>query len=510
MSVPRLVMEKIVKQFGPTRALDGVDLELLPGEIHAIVGENGAGKSTLMAILSGSIRPDSGRMFLDGSSYQPTNPREARRWGVAIVHQELSLLPHLDVEANVLLGVETARAGFLNNRVNRTRVQKVLAELDHPEIDPALPVEQLSIAHRQIVEIARGLLIDVKVLILDEPTSALNRADVVKLFELMRRLRDRGVTVIFISHFLEEVETVADRFTVLRDGQRIVTAERRAFARATVIEQMVGRRIDEQFPHVPHHVGEPLLRLENVISSRGTAEVSLVLHRGEILGIAGLVGAGRTELLRGIYGLDPIKSGRIIIGSHIGNRGDPSSRIEQGVGLLSDDRKAEGLALDQSILDNVTWSRLRPHSRWGFLRLGSVRDACRACLDRLHTRYFDPLQSVETLSGGNQQKVALARLLHQNADIWLLDEPTKGIDIGSKAEIYRLIGDLAAQGKGILLVSNDLHELLGVCDRIAAMHRGRLVEVRETRQWTPSELLKAIVGESSDSISSISALSGGV
>jgi ribose transport system ATP-binding protein len=497
MNHPRLLMANIVKHFGPTTALAGVDLELNAGEIHAIVGENGAGKSTLMAVLSGAISPDAGTMYLDGSPYRPVDPREARQRGVAIVHQELSLLPHLSVEANVVLGVEAHRWSFLRHRVNRTRVRSILAELERSEIDPSTPIEQLSMADRQIVEIARGLLLDVKVLILDEPTAALNQNDVAKLFLLMRRLRDRGVSVVFISHFLEEVEAIADRFTVLRDGKRIISGDRSKFSQKFVIEQMLGRRFDEQFPRVAHERGEPILHLHDVSLFRGPQNISLTLHRGEILGLAGLVGAGRTEVLRAIYGLDLVRSGQIQVGVFSSAPTDPASQIERGIGFLSEDRKNEGLALTQSIQDNVTLSRLQLHVNYGFLRVESLRHAARSCLSRMQVLYRDLEQAVGTLSGGNQQKVALARLMHQGADIWLMDEPTKGIDIASKAEIYRQIGELAAQGKAILMVSNYLPELLGICDRIAAMHRGRIVAVRETKKWSQSELLAAIVAGTS-------------
>src|SRR5437764_4345286 len=312
---PRLTMTGIRKAFGPTPALRGVDLELRPGEVHALVGENGAGKSTLMKVLSGAVAADAGTMTLDGEPYAPRDPQDARRRGVAMVYQELTLAPDLTVEANVMLGQEPARLGFLRGEELRHKVRDALAVLEHPEIRPESPVEGLSPAAQQLVEIARALLVDVRVLVLDEPTSALTAADAQRLFALVRRLRDRGVSVIYMSHFLEEVEAIAERFTVLRDGLSVATGAAREFQRHQIIEQMVGRKLDEQFPRVPHTIGEPLLELTDLAGRELPRGVSLTLHRGEILGVAGILGAGRSELLRAVYGLDPVRSGHVVVKS---------------------------------------------------------------------------------------------------------------------------------------------------------------------------------------------------
>jgi ribose transport system ATP-binding protein len=483
------------KRFGPTLALRGVDLELRAGEVHALVGENGAGKSTLVKLLSGALQPDSGTMHLDDEPFAPANPAQARRRGVAMIYQELTLALHLSVEANVTLGLEDTRFGILRRRRNRQRVADALAVLEHREIQPDMPVSELSTGAQQLVEIARALLLDVRILILDEPTSALTQADAQRLFALMRRLRGRGVSVIYISHFLEEVEEIADRFTVLRDGENVGGGATAEFSRARIIELMVGRSLDEQYPRVPHTIGESLLELDDLAGLELPRGVHLTLHRGEILGIAGIVGAGRTELLRALFGLDPVKQGRIRVRSVGSDRAPPGRRIEEGIGLLSEDRKTEGLALAQSIADNLTYSRLRPYSKLGWLNLGQRRVAVRTWLDRLSIRCRSPEQSVGELSGGNQQKVALGRLLHQEADILLLDEPTRGVDVGSKAEIYRLIGELAKQGKAILFVSSYLPELLGVCDRLAVMARGRLSPVRAIGEWTAEQIMAAATGD---------------
>jgi ribose transport system ATP-binding protein len=486
-------MTGVAKRYGPTVALGGVDLAVLAGEIHALVGENGAGKSTLMKILSGSERPDAGTILLDGRRYDPAGPAAARRAGIAMVYQELALAPDLTVEANILLGQESTTFGILRRDVNRRRVLDVLAVLQHPEIRPEAVAANLSPAARQLVEIARALLTDLKVLVLDEPTSALDREDSDRLFAQMRRLRDRGVSIVYISHFLEEIEAVADRFTVLRDGLAVGEGLVGEVGRAKIIEMMVGRALDEQFPHVPHAIGKPVLRLDHLSGVELPHEVELTLHGGEILGVAGLVGSGRTELLRSVFGLDAVRSGEVTVHQFTG-LASPNRRIRQGVGLLSEDRKGEGLALDQSITDNVTYSWLKPFETVGLLDNRQRETTTKQLLGKLGARYRDPRQTPGELSGGNQQKVALARLLNQEADIFLLDEPTRGIDVGSKAEIYRLIGELAAQGKAILVVSSYLPELFGICDRLAVMSRGRLSPVRPVNQWTPEQVMAFATG----------------
>ncbi|MFO0825709.1 MAG: sugar ABC transporter ATP-binding protein [Gemmataceae bacterium] len=470
MTASRLRMSGVHKSYGSTTALRGVVLELHAGEVHALVGENGAGKSTLMKILSGAEKPDAGSMTLDGSRYRPAGPHAARRHGVVMVYQELAVCPDLTVEANVLLGQESASLGFLNQNADRNRVRAALAELGHPEIDPQASVASLNPASRQVVEIARALLTDVKVLVLDEPTSALTQEDAKRLFDLVRRLKARGVTVVYISHFLEEIEAVADRFTVLRDGQAVGSGKVGDVSRDAIIEMMVGRSVAEQYPHTPHSIGGVILELTQLCGEPLPIGVDISLRRGEILGIAGIVGSGRTELLRAIYGLDPIRLGTVRIGTSRDAVSTPKERISQGLGMLSEDRKNEGLALEMSIADNVTLSRLGR----GFLSRSRLASAVAGVLDRLGVKCRDQSQPVGELSGGNQQKVALGRLFYQEADVLLLDEPTKGVDVGSKAEIYRQIGQAAASGKAVLVVSSYLPELFGVCDTLAVMCRGRL------------------------------------
>jgi ribose transport system ATP-binding protein len=447
-----------------------------------------------MKILSGAEQPDAGGITLDGRPYQPTGPAEARLRGVAMIYQELALAPHLDVQTNIMLGLEERRLGFVRRRVERQRVQDALALLRHPEIRPETPVHRLSPGASQLVEVARALVVDARVIVFDEPTSSLTRADTEHLFELIQRLKSRGISIVYISHFLEEVQRIADRYTVLRDGETVANGSVPGTSLDTIIERMVGRSLRDLYPRVPHSPGPPVLVAHALASQPLPTGVDFTLCRGEILGIFGLVGSGRTELLRVLFGLEPAAGGEVVLHGQSSKHASPHQRIAEGVGLLSEDRKREGLALSQTIADNLTYSWLRPYVRAGWLNLSRRRLAVRAWLERLRVRCGGPEQKVVELSGGNQQKVALARLLHQQADILLLDEPTRGVDVGSKAEIYTLIGELAGQGKSILFVSSYLPELLGVCDRLAVMARGWLSSPRPVADWSAEGIMAVATG----------------
>lgn len=489
---PRFEMRGVRKAFGATVALDGVDLAVQAGEVCALVGQNGAGKSTLMGILSGAIAADSGSMRLEGVPYTPRGPLDARRAGVAMIYQELSLAPHLSVMENIVLGVEPARFGIVQRDRVKATATAALAELGHHDISPDAIVGGLSPAAQQLVEIARALASGCRVLVLDEPTSSLAHDDVQRLFALIDRLKRQGHAIVYISHFIEEVKQVSDRFVVLRDGRNAgegMTATTQADA---IVSVMVGRAVSALYPRSARASGEPLLRVDALTPGSATFE----LHRGEILGIAGLLGAGRTRLLRAIFGLEPVKSGRVTLGVYSGPAA-PHDRWRQGMGMLSEDRAGEGLALGLSVADNLTGSRLDDLGP-GFLVLPSRQEAAAArWIDRLAIRCADPRQTVAQLSGGNQQKVAVARLLHHDVDVLVLDEPTRGVDVASKAQIYELIDRLVSdrrEPKAVLLVSSYLPELLGVCDRIAVMARGRLGPARKVSEWSEHSLLMEASG----------------
>jgi ribose transport system ATP-binding protein len=486
---PLLAMRDVAKSFGASRALDRVSLELEAGKVLALLGENGAGKSTLMKILSGAYRPDAGSMTLGGLPYAPKGPRNALEQGVAMIYQELTIAPHLSVEANVMLGQERTKGPFVDRSEHRRIVAEALATLDHPDIQLDARAGSLSIGAQQLIEVARALVSKARVIVFDEPTSSLTERDANRLFEVIDRLRAKGLAIVYISHFLEEVKRVAQRYVVLRDGRSVASGLLAEASLSTIIAQMVGRDLTELFPKIVRHQGEPVLDLTALSGRRFPRRADLQLHRGEVLGIAGLVGAGRTQLLRAVFGLDPVKSGEVRVNGVLDSRSTPRRRIAQGVGLLSEDRKAEGLALARSIEDNLTYSALGRHARWGWLDLKGRRLDAKRWMEALRVKATGPGQAIGALSGGNQQKVALARLLHQDADVLLLDEPTRGIDVGSKAEIYRLIGEQAALGKAVLMVSSYLPELMGICDRIAVMTRGVLSEAKPVEKWTEHAIM---------------------
>jgi ribose transport system ATP-binding protein len=506
MTSPRLEMKDIRKRFGATVALDGVSLAVMPGEVHALVGQNGAGKSTLMKTLSGAVAPDGGTMRLDGEPYAPANPTDGRRRGVAMIYQELSLAPHLSVAENVLLGMEPSRLGMLRWADMQRRAREALAALGHGDLDVTRPVQGLSLATQQVIEIARALAIGCRVLVLDEPTSSLTQKDVRAMFDLIRRLKAQGQAIVYISHFLEEVRAVCDRFTILRDGRTCGGGEAPTTPAEKMAEMMVGRAVGELYPRSPRTPGETVLELQQVSGPVKPTGASLALRRGEVLGIAGLIGAGRTELIRAVFGLDEITSGRVRLAAVSGgevllSKPTPRRMWRLGAGMLSEDRKAEGLALQMSIADNITLSDLTPFGRMGFVGPRAQRAAAGRWADVLQLKRREMSQPAGDLSGGNQQKCAVARLLHHDVDVLLLDEPTRGIDVGSKAAIYRLIDDLTAGRRGapraVLVVSSYFPELLGICDRIAVMARGVLGEPRPAGEWTEHALVLAATGQES-------------
>ncbi|HET6959681.1 MAG TPA: sugar ABC transporter ATP-binding protein [Vicinamibacterales bacterium] len=487
VGAPRLEMRGVGKRFGATIALDGADLTVHPGEVCALVGQNGAGKSTLMAILAGAIAPDEGTMRIDAVPYAPRDPFESRRAGVAMIHQELSLAPHLSVMENIVLGIEPVRHGFVQRRRMRDIAIDAMRQLGHDDIRPDAQVSTLQPAAQQLVEIARALATGCRVLVLDEPTSSLGPADVRALFDLIGRLKARGMAIVYISHFIEEVKAVSDRFVVLRDGRNAGDGVTAAASAADIVAMMVGRTLDDMYPRGARTAGEPMLQLDRVVPGSAT----LTLHRGEILGIAGLLGSGRTRLLRAIFGLEPVTSGAIVVGAYSGPA-TPHDRWRQGVGLLSEDRAGEGLALGLSVADNMTLTSLEPLGTSFAVLPSRQLAAASRWIDRLGIRCAGARQTVGELSGGNQQKVAVARLLHHDVDVLVLDEPTRGIDVASKAQIYALLDELVCgtgDRKAVLLVSSYLPELLGVCDRIAVMSRGRLGPARPVEEWTEHSLL---------------------
>jgi ribose transport system ATP-binding protein len=481
-------MQGIGKRFGATIALAGVDLQVASGEVLGLVGENGAGKSTLMKVLSGAHQPDEGQMWLEEQPYRPRNPIDARKRGVAMIYQELALARHLSVMENILLGMEPVAGPLLRWSEIKNRAQQAMTQMGRPDIPVDIPVGRLSVAEQQLVEIARAIAIGCRVLVLDEPTSSLTSKDIERLFQLVRRLKSQGHAIVYISHFLEEVKELTDRYTVLRDGKSVGGGRTADATHDHIIALMVGRNVEELYPRSQRARGEPILEISGLAGRKKPASATLTLHRGEVLGIAGLVGAGRTELLRAIFGLDAVKSGAVKL-AHYDGTAPPARRWRQGAGMVSEDRKNEGLALTLSIADNLTMSKLPL-----FLTPSQQDASSRIWNKRLAVRCRGPRQTVGALSGGNQQKVAIGRLLHHDVDVLLLDEPTRGIDVGSKAQIYQVIDELACKGRAVLMVSSYLPELLGVCDRIAVMCKGNLRRARPVEQCNEHSIMLEATG----------------
>ncbi len=495
-----LEVSGISKRFGPTRALQNVSIAVGAGEVLALIGENGAGKSTLLKVLSGAHPADSGSMKIDGRQYAPSGPHDARACGVAMIYQELNLAPDLSVEDNILLGQSGTGGGFLFRGAQRHRVREALDAVGLTNLSPKAIVGEQSVATQQLIEISRALAGDAKIILFDEPTSSLPQKDVTRLFEIIGRLKQKGIGIVYISHFLEEVREVADTYNVLRDGQNVGDGRIDEVPDSEIVSMMVGRNVDDLFPTVPHEIGQPWVVASGIVGAPYPRDVNVSLRRGEIFGIAGLVGAGRTELLRSLFGLDHTKAGVVTVaGKQIAN--SVRARIAAGFGMLSEDRKHEGLAQDLSIIENTTLGALAPYTTLGIINLRRRNSRAIELLKRVEVKAHSGAQMVSELSGGNQQKVAIARILHQQADILLMDEPTKGIDVGTKAEIYRMMGTLAAEGKTILFVSSYLPELLAVCDRIGVMARGELREVRDAARWTEDEVMATAIALDENSLS---------
>ena len=475
MAEPVLRMIGISKSFPGVRALDHVDLDLNASEVHALAGENGAGKSTLMKILSGVYRADEGEIWLRGEKVTVSGPRAMIKAGVSVIYQELNLVPYLSVAENIFLGREPRRpGGFIDWKKMRQEVNALLEPFGL-SLDPRARVNSLGPAYQQVVEIAKALSLRSDILVMDEPTAALTGREVDRLFEVIRGLRSSGVSVIYISHRLQEIKQVADRVTVLRDGRRIVTAPVDGITIHEIIRNMVGRTLTEQFPKGAATPGTEILRVEG-LSKRGVcSDVSFSLRRGEILGFAGLVGAGRTEIVELIYGAKRRDAGRILVDGREAKIRSTRDAVRSGIALIPEERKKQGLVLGLSVLDNVALTILDLYSTAGLIRRHAVADLVTQVVNSVRVKTPSLGQMVRNLSGGNQQKVVLSKWFIRNCHVYIFDEPTRGIDVGAKVEIYRLMQELAARGAGIIMISSELHEVMNISDRIAVVWNGRIV-----------------------------------
>lgn len=467
----------ITKRFPGVLALDHIDFDMRAGEVHALVGENGAGKSTLINIIAGSRRPDSGEFFYRGEEIRNLTPHRARSLGISPVFQEFSLIPELDVSSNLFLGRESTNSGLLRIADMQATARRLLDELGF-ELDEKALVSELSRAQQQMVEIAKALLQDLHLLILDEPTASLTDREAEKLFELILKLKARGVGIIYVSHRMAELRRIADRFTVLRDGKRITSGAMAEVSDVGLVELMTGRKIDLLFPRINHQPAATLLEVSKFSTADGRVrDVSLSVKAGEVVGLAGLVGCGKSEIGRAIFGLDRISDGRLVVKGETVQRPAPSEMFARGVCYFPSDRGAEGLAPSRAVRENASMAAIREtkFSRHGLLKRGSERSIIRSIAERLRLRPPDIEQPVSSLSGGNRQKVMLMRGLSRPTQVYIFDEPTVGIDVGAKAEIYELIAKLVADGAAILLISSELPEILHLSNRVYVMREGSLV-----------------------------------
>ncbi len=487
-----LRLSGIEKSFPGVKAIRTADLDVRAGEIHALVGENGAGKSTLIKVVTGAHAPDAGRIELAGRALRIRGPIDAFRAGVAAIYQEFNLVPGLTARENMFLGREATRAGLCRPGRERRLAHCVMERLD-AAIDPDARVADLNIAHQQLVEIARALLADARLLIMDEPTAALTPREVERLFAVLAEMRADGRGVLFISHRLGEVLRIADRVTVMRDGETLGTWETPQLSRERLIELMVGRPLDQEFPARTVGVGHELLTVEN-LTGGPVHDVSFAVRRGEVLGIAGLVGAGRTELVRLVFGADRPASGRIRLDGRLLAIGSPRDAIASGICLLTEDRKNQGLVLNLPARDNFALGNLDHWSQAGWIDRRSEQSAFARYVESLRIRVAGPDQPAGHLSGGNQQKLLVARWLENDAQVIIFDEPTRGIDVGAKYEMYLLMGELAARGKAIVMISSELPEILGMSDRVLVMHAGRVTgEITDVAAATQERILELAV-----------------
>jgi ABC-type sugar transport system ATPase subunit len=487
-------MDGIAKRFPGVHALRGVHLELRAGEVLALLGENGAGKSTLIKVLAGAHIPDAGVIHLNGVETPVRSPMEARRAGIAVIYQDFNLVPSLTAAENIFLGNERTRAGWLRQDEEMRQATALVQRLGVP-VDPAARCRDLTVAQQQVVEIAKALATDARILVMDEPSAALTLREVEQLFAVIRDLKARGLGVIYISHRLDEIDQIADRVMVMRDGEHVGTRPSGQLSRDELIEMMVGRRLDQEFPRRQAAIGEPRLAVRGLRRGAKVRGVSLVVRRGEVVGLTGLVGSGRTETVRLIFGADRREAGTIELDGRPLAITRPRDAIRAGIALLTEDRTSQGLVLAHSVRVNFALPNLGAWSRLGWLNQRRERTAFSRFVDHLRIRLASPEQPARTLSGGNQQKVVLARWLQRNCDVVIFDEPTRGIDVGAKYEIYLLINELAAQGKAILMISSELPEVLGMSDRILVMHEGRITgEITDVARATQEQIMTLAVG----------------
>jgi ribose transport system ATP-binding protein len=496
-SAPALALEmrNITKTYPGVRALEDVSIDVRSGEVLSLLGENGAGKSTLMKILAGAQGKDSGEILLNGQPVHIDSPQKAMDLGISIIYQEFNLVPFLNAAENIFLGREPRAAvpGFVDFGTMYREAQRIVDKLG-VKLNVRTPVNRLSIAQQQMVEIAKATSRESKIIVMDEPSATLTDHELKALFALIRQLKDEGVAIIYISHRMEEVFEISDRVTILRDGHWVATKNIEELTREEIIRLMVGRELKQMIPKDPADIGEPALVLKNITRKGVLHDISLTVRKGEVLGIAGLVGAGRTELARVIFGADPMDSGSIELFGKPVKVKSPQDAIRQGIGLVTEDRKAQGLVLGMAVRENTTLANLQALSVMNFIQGGKEREVAKKYVGDLRIKTPTIEQTVQNLSGGNQQKVVLAKWLFTDSKILIFDEPTRGIDVGAKTEIYQLMNALAKTGAAIIMISSELPEVLGMSDRILVMHEGRLAGELSRAEATQEKIMHLATG----------------
>lgn len=490
MDAPLVRMEAIDKAYPGVQALTDCRFELYPGEVHALVGENGAGKSTLVKILTGVVKRDAGTIFYKGAPVEISSPRAAQELGISIIHQEFNLMPHLTVAQNVFVGREPrGRLGIVDDDEANRRTRELL-QMVNLDLDPRRRVADLTVANQQLVEIIKALSFNAEVLIMDEPTAALTESEIEDLFRIIRNLRDRGVGIIHISHRMDELQQISDRVTVLRDGQYVDTVRIQEAGIGAIIRMMVGRELYETLEPKPETAGSEVALEVRGLHRPPVRNVSFHLRRGEILGFAGLMGAGRTEVARAIFGADPIESGEIMVNGRRAVIRSPEEAVRHGIGYLSEDRKRYGVTLGMDVMDNLAMASFHKFlGTLGTVRSSQVREAAQTVAAQLQIKTPSLRQRVKNLSGGNQQKVVIGKWLIRDCDILIFDEPTRGIDVGAKSEIYRLLNDLAAAGKSIIMISSELPEILRMSHRIIVMCEGQITGELNAEEATQERIM---------------------
>ncbi|WP_354530668.1 sugar ABC transporter ATP-binding protein [Nakamurella sp. UYEF19] len=497
---PLLVLDHATKSFGPVRALENGSVTLYPGEAHALLGENGAGKSTLVKILAGVHRQDSGDLTIAGELVNFSGPAASKAAGVSIIYQEPTLFPDLTVAENIFMGRQPLRGG---RRIDRGAMNKAATAVFSRlgvDLDPERLAKGLSVADQQIVEIAKALSLDAKVLVMDEPTAALTQVEVQRLFDVMKTLRSQGAAVMFISHRLEEVFASCQRVTIMRDGNFVSTAPIEDLTIDDIIRSMVGRNLESLFPKTITEPGKVVLEVEHLTSAGVFTDISFQVRRGEIVALAGLVGAGRSEVARAIFGIDPYDSGVVTINGKVLHRNAPRESMAAGIALVPEDRRQQGLVMDLSIDQNVALASLSRLSKGGLISRSSERNLALDWAQRLQLRYGKMRNPVATLSGGNQQKVVLGKWLARNPSLLIIDEPTRGIDVGTKAEVHRILDGLVAEGMAILMISSELPEVLGMADRVLVIREGRLSANMSRAEADEDSVMRAATLQSTESI----------